>query len=274
MEEGATFQPRAILVADMVGATVNGLRDGPVATYATFSGHVRHMFDPAVRERRQDRQDHRGQGRRHLRGAAAAENAARDIQRRIESEAAPELCLPLSPRRPLRRRHDAARRRSGHRCQYDDAHAGLAPSGGICISGDLFQRLQEPSRARYTYAGSRYLKKIPDPVDVYLCRPDLETTDRPRCAGYPGLRRSALTPLHAWASQTCAFAATMPRHVLAALAQDALALEGLARFRDVLVVSPLGAVAYQPRRTPRASGARAGARIPDPMAHVTSAPIR
>jgi adenylate cyclase len=49
MEREASFEPRAILVADMVGYS-RWLAQQPVATYAAFTSHVRHVFEPAMRE--------------------------------------------------------------------------------------------------------------------------------------------------------------------------------------------------------------------------------
>ena len=48
MVERPTFEPRAILVADMVGYS-RWLAHQPVATHAAFTSHVRDVFEPAVR---------------------------------------------------------------------------------------------------------------------------------------------------------------------------------------------------------------------------------
>ena len=244
MEQEASFEPRAILVADMVGYS-RWLAQQPVATYAAFTSHFRHVFDPAVCARAGRIVKTTGDGIVAIfADATAAEHAARDIQRRIEhADASPDVCL----------RYRVAVHYGTVMILPDDVLGmavnaamhmqGLAPAGGICISGALFRQLPETGQARYAYAGSRYLKKIPDPVDVYLGRSDLDPADRPRSERPPVLRRGALTPLpRLGVADLRVHAEATPRHILAALAHDAL-MEGLSRFRDVLVVSPLGAMA-------------------------------
>ena len=83
-----------MLVADMVGYS-RWLAQQPVATDAAVADHVRHVFDPAVRAHAGQIVKTTGDGILAIfEEAAAAESAARDIQRRIEQgEVAPEVCL-------------------------------------------------------------------------------------------------------------------------------------------------------------------------------------
>lgn len=250
MEQEASFEPRAILVADMVGYS-RWLAQQPVATYAAFTRHVRHVFEPAVRQHAGRIVKTTGDGIvATFEGAGVAENAARDIQRRLEQgDIAPSAELDLLYR--------IAVHYGDVMILPDDVLGiavnaamhmqGLAPPGGICLSGELFRQLEEPRRAHYAYAGSRYIKQIPDPLDIYLCRSDLHASGRARSGALPVLRRSALSPLpRLGLADLRVYSKAAPRRILAALAQDAL-MEGLSRFRDLFVVSPLGVVANKSR---------------------------
>jgi adenylate cyclase len=110
MEE-ASFEPRAILVADMVGYS-RWLAQQPVATHAAFASHVRHVFEPAVRAHAGKIVKTTGDGIVAIfEDAGAAENAAREIQRRGRTwrpRAAPSCGPPVPPCRALRQRHDPA----------------------------------------------------------------------------------------------------------------------------------------------------------------------
>ena len=243
--EGASFEPRAILVADMVGYS-RWLAQQPVATHAAFTSHVRHVFEPAVRAHAGKIIKTTGDGIVALfEDAGAAENAARDIQRRIEQED-----VALRPDVDLRYRlavhygkvmilpEDVL----GIPVNAAMHMQALAPPGGICISGDLFVRLSEAGKAQYSYAGSRYLKNIPDPLELYIARSDRRPSGRDHTAPPPVLQRSVLSPLpRLGIAELRVHTEAAPRQILAALAQDAL-MEGLSRFRDLFVVSPLRTV--------------------------------
>jgi adenylate cyclase len=244
MEE-ASFEPRAILVADMVGYS-RWLAQQPVATYVAFTGHVRHVFEPAVRKHVGKVVKTTGDGIVAMfEDACAAENAARDIQRSIE-----QGDVALRPDVDLRYRVAV---HYGNVMILPDDVLGiavnaamhmqtLAPPGGICISGDLFLQLNEARKAHYSYAGSKYIKNIPDPVELYLARSDLGASARDRTAPPPILRRSVLSPLpRLGIADLRVHTEAAPRHILAAFVQDAL-MEGLSRFRDLFVISPLGTV--------------------------------
>jgi class 3 adenylate cyclase/tetratricopeptide (TPR) repeat protein len=247
MEE-ASFEPRAILVADMVGYS-RWLAQQPVATYAAFTSHVRHVFGPAVRAHAGKVIKTTGDGIVAIFGdAGAAENAARDIQVRMEQGE-----LALHPDVDLRYR--LAVHYGNVMILPDDVLGiavnaamhmqGLAPSGGICISGDLFVQLNETRKAQYSYAGSKYIKNIPDPIELYLARSDFGASARDRTASPPVLRRGVLSPLpRLGIADLRVHTEAAPRHILAAFVQDAL-MEGLSRFRDLFVVSPLGTVVIQ-----------------------------
>jgi adenylate cyclase len=73
----------------------------------------------------------------------------------------------------------------------------IAPAGGLAVSGSVFRALDEPE-LRFRPMGSRHLKNIPEPVEVYEFV-GLPTLGRTSAAMNPGLELPsvAVLPLHA-----------------------------------------------------------------------------
>lgn len=238
MDQQYSFEPHAILVADMVGYS-RWLARQPVATHTTFTIHVRDVFHPAVRAHAGQVVKTTGDGIVAIfKNTHDAEICARDIQTRLRSQdpsSDPEIGLT----------YRVAVHYGKIMILPDDVFGldvnaamhmqGLAPPGGICISGDLFFRLDEQQKAPYTHVGRRYIKNIADPFDVYLYEHQFPATAPP-----PGIRRRVLSPpprlgiaeLHAHTDHES-------QRILATFAQDAL-MENLSRFRDLFTVSPIG----------------------------------
>jgi adenylate cyclase len=245
MVQQPTFEPRAILVADMVGYS-RWLAHQPVATHAAFTNHLRDVFEPAVRAHAGVVVKTTGDGivAIFLR-ASDAESCARDIQSRLEGPA-----VGISPDVDLKYR--VAVHYGKIMVLPSDVfgldvnvaihmHA-LAPPGGICVSGRLFALLDEESKASYTYIGTRYIKNIPDPIDIYLHRQEPRPLDQSSQAGkLPILRRRMLSPPpRLGVAEFRAHVEIESQLIIATLAHDVL-MEILARFRDRFVVCPVGA---------------------------------
>ena len=85
MVERPTFEPRAILVADMVGYS-RWLAHQPVATHVAFTSHLRHVFEPAVRAHAGVVVKTTGDGIVAVfQHPGDAESSARDIQFRLKA---------------------------------------------------------------------------------------------------------------------------------------------------------------------------------------------
>jgi class 3 adenylate cyclase/tetratricopeptide (TPR) repeat protein len=244
MVQQPTYEPHAILVADMVGYS-RWLAHQPVATHSAFMTHVRDVFQPTVRVHAGQVVKTTGDGIVAIfKHTGDAENCARDIQTRLQNRE-----IGIAPDVDLKYR--IAVHYGKIMVVPDDVFGldvnaamhmqSLAPPGGICISGDLFRRLEEQYRTPYTYAGRRYVKNIPEPLDVYLYDYQLGSPRKsPATAQPPTVRRSVLSPpprvgiaeLHAYTEHES-------QRVVAAFAQEAL-MEGLSRFRDLFAVSPIG----------------------------------
>ena len=250
MVQQVGFEPHAILVADMVGYS-QWLARQPVATHAAFTKHVREAFQPSVRGHAGQVVKTTGDGIVAIfKSTGDAESCARDIQTRLKHQEAgstPDVALT----------YRVAVHYGEIMVLPDDVFGlevntamhmqGLAPPGGVCISGNLFFRLDEQDRARYRYVGRRYVKNIPDPLDVYLySQPSPPTT------AAPGVRRRVLSPPpRLGIADLHAFAEHEPQRIIAKFAQDAL-MEGLSRFRDLFAVSPIGTeIAQSSARTGR-----------------------
>src|SRR5687768_13596082 len=84
MAQQPTFEPRAILVADMVGYS-RWLAHQPAATHMAFTNHVRHVFEPAVRAHAGVLVKTTGDGIVAIfEHPGDAESSAREIQSRLE----------------------------------------------------------------------------------------------------------------------------------------------------------------------------------------------
>lgn len=244
MVEHPAFEPRAILVADMVGYS-RWLAQQPAATHTAFTTHVRHVFEPTVRAHAGHVIKTTGDGIIAIfDDTGDAESCAQDIQIRLEAHdigIAPEVQL----------QYRVAVHYGNIMILPDDVFGidvnvamhmqRLASPGGICISRDLFFRLDESRKALYTYAGSKYVKNVPDPLDVYLYNDASGASrDSLKARQPPALRRRMLSPpprvgiadLHVHAEHES-------RRIVATFAQEAL-MEGFARFRDLLAVAPVG----------------------------------
>ena len=208
MVQQVAFEPHAILVADMVGYS-RWLAHEPVATHSVFMVHLRDVFQPSVRAHAGQVVKTTGDGIVAIfKHTGNAESCARQMQSHLQNEVAPEVEL----------KYRIAVHYGRIMVLPDDVFGldvnaamhmqSLAPPAGICISGDLFFRLEEKSKARYTYAGRRYVKNIPEPLDVYLYSHQLGPPDRSRASVQPpAARRGVLSPpprlglpeLHAYA---------------------------------------------------------------------------
>ena len=244
MVQQPNFEPHAILVADMVGYS-RWLAHQPVATHNAFMAHLRDVFQPAVRVHAGQVVKTTGDGIVAIfKNTGDAESCARDMQQQLQ-----DRLTDLAPDVELKYR--VAVHYGNIVVLPDDVFGldvnaamhmqGLAPPGGICISGDLFSRLDEQHRGPYTYAGRRYVKNIPEPLEVYVYNLQLGVSRQSaRTAQPPVFRRGVLSPpprlgiaeLHAYAERAS-------QRVVANFAQEAL-LEGLSRFRDLFAVSPIG----------------------------------
>jgi adenylate cyclase len=249
MVQHPSFEPRAILVADMVGYS-RWLAHQPVATHSAFMTHVREIFEPTVRAHAGQVVKTTGDGIVAIfRQTGDAESCAREIQSRLQDRE-----IGIAPDVELKYR--IAIHYGQIMVLPDDVFGldvnaamhmqSLAPPGGICISGDLFFQLGEQYRTPYTYAGRRYVKNIPEPLDVYLYDYQLGSPYKSLVAAQPPtVRRGVLSPpprigiaeLHAYTERES-------QRVVTAFAQEAL-VEGLSRFRDVFAVSPIGAEVTQ-----------------------------
>ena len=198
MVERPTFEPRAILVADMVGYS-RWLAHQPVATHVAFTSHLRHVFEPTVRAHAGVVIKTTGDGIVAIfHHPGDAESSARDIQSRLEGPA-----VDISAGTELKYRLAV---HYGTIMVFPDDVFGidvnaamhmhaLAPPGGICISGRLFALLDEERKAGYTYTGSKYIKNIQDPIDVYVYRQGPESLGQTlHAGGLPALRRRMLSP--------------------------------------------------------------------------------
>jgi adenylate cyclase len=242
MVQQPTFEPRAILVADMVGYS-RWLAHQPVATHSAFMAHLREVFQPAVRVHAGQVVKSTGDGIVAIfKDTGDAESCARDIQNHLQNDIAPDVEL----------KYRIAVHYGKIMVLPDDVFGldvnaamhmqSLAPPGGICISGKLFFRLEKKYRTPYTYAGRRYVKNIPEPLDVYLYNHQL-APPRPSLASAqpPAVRRSVLSPPpRVGVAELHAYTEHESQRVVVAFAQEAL-MEGLSRFRDLFAVSPIGA---------------------------------
>jgi class 3 adenylate cyclase len=174
MVERPAFEPRAILVADIVGYS-RWLAHQPVATHAAFTNHLRHVFEPAVRAHAGEVIKTTGDGVVAIfRRPDNAERSAREIQSRLAGPA-----IDISPGVDLTYRlavHYGEVMTLPNDVLGIDVNAAmhmqaLAPPGGICVSGQLLAGLSEDHKAAYSHAGRKYIKNIPDPIDVYLLMP-------------------------------------------------------------------------------------------------------
>ncbi len=243
MVQQPSFEPRAILVADMVGYS-RWLAHQPVATHSAFMAHVRDVFQPVVRVHAGQVVKTTGDGIVAIfKDTGDAENCARDIQTGLRSREAgitPEVELKYRIAVHYGKIMVLPGDVFGLAVNAAMHMQGLAPAGGICISGELFFRLDEEYRKPYTYAGRRYVKNIPDPLDMYLYDYQLGAArEDAGIAQPPVLRRSMLSPpprlgiaeLHAYTEHET-------QRVVVTFAQEAL-LEGLSRFRNLFAVSPI-----------------------------------
>ena len=243
MVQQPTFEPRAILVADMVGYS-RWLAHQPVATHAAFTSHVRDVFEPAVRAHAGVVIKTTGDGICAIFPQAGdAERCARDIQSRLEAPA-----VGIGP--DVEMKYRVAVHYGKIMLLPSDVfgidvntamhmHA-LAPPGGICISGRLFALLNEESKAGYTYVGSRYIKNIPDSIDVYLYRQEPRPPDQPSAGKLPVLGRRMLSPPpRLGLAEFRGHVELESQLVIVNIAQDVL-MEILSRFRDLFTVCPVG----------------------------------
>lgn len=243
MVQQPPFEPRAIVVADMVGYS-RWLAHQPVATHAAFMDHLRHVFEPAVRAHAGVFIKTTGDGMVAIfQNPGAAESAAREIQSRLEGPA-----ISINPEVDLEYR--LAVHYGRIMVLPDDVFGidvntamhlqGLAPPGGICISGELFAQLSEESRTLYQFKGSQYIKNIPDPIDVYqYSQGPGSLSRRLRAAQVPLRRRRTLSPLpRLGLAELSAYTEHESQHVIVTLAHDAL-MEALSRFRNLFIVSPI-----------------------------------
>lgn len=243
MVQPPAFEPYAILVADMVGYS-RWLAHQPVATHAAFTNHVRYVFGPAVHARAGEVVKTTGDGIVAIfQRPSDAESSARDIQSRLEGSA-----VEISPEVDLKYRIAV---HYGKIMVFPGDVYGiavnaamhmqdLAPPGGICVSGELFARLDAEGKAAYTYAGSRYIKNLPDPIDVYLLQAPASPPQPLRTGSAPALRRKTLSPLpRLGLAELRGYAEHESQLVVVSLAHDVL-MEGLSRFRDRFVVCPIG----------------------------------
>jgi adenylate cyclase len=244
MVEGPVFEPRAILVADMVGYS-RWLAHQPVATHAAFTNHLRHVFEPAARAHAGEVIKTTGDGIVAIFGRPDdAEGSAREIQSRLAGPA-----IDISPGVDLTYRlavHYGQVMTLPNDVLGIDVNVAmhmqaLAPPGGICVSGQLLAGLGEEHKAAYSHVGRKYIKNIPDPIDVYLLMPDPGSIgERLRTGQLWVSSRRTLSPLpRLGVAELTTYAEHQSQYVVGALAQDAL-LEGLSRFRDLFVISPFG----------------------------------
>jgi adenylate cyclase len=230
-------------VADMVGYS-RWLAHQPVATHSAFMAHLREVFQPAVRGHAGQVVKTTGDGVVAIFAHAGdAESCARDIQTRLRNRDA-----GITPDVELKYR--IAVHYGKIVVLPDDVFGldvnaamhmqGLAPPGGVCISGELFFRLNDKNKARYTYAGRRYVKNIPEPLDVYLYDFQLGAPQGAGSAQLPRLRRRVLSPLpRLGIAELHAYTEHAGQRIVASFAQEAL-LEGLSRFRDLFTIVPVG----------------------------------
>jgi adenylate cyclase len=243
MVQQPTFEPHAILVADMVGYS-RWLATQPGATHAAFTNHLRYVFGPAVRAHAGRVVKTTGDGIVAIfHRPGDAEVSAREIQSRLEGAA-----VGISSGIDLTYR--IAVHYGDIMVLPDDIYGidvnaaihmqTLAPPGGICISRQLFGHLDEESKASYRYAGSKYVKNIPDPFDIYLFHRDHGLLGkRLSSVQPPALHRRTLSPLpRVGIAELRAYAQHESQHVIVSFVHDAL-MEALSRFRDLLIVSPV-----------------------------------
>jgi class 3 adenylate cyclase len=249
VEQGSSFALRAILVADMVGYS-RWLAHQPVATHAAFTHHLRDIFEPAVRAHAGVVIKTTGDGICAIfQQAGYAESCAREIQSRLEGPA-----VGISPDVELKYRiavHYGKIMVLPSDVFGIDVNAAmhmhaLAPSGGICISGRIFALLDEESKAGYNYLGSKYIKNIEDPIDIYLYKQEPRPPDQLSHAGrIPVVRRRMLSPPpRLGLAELRAHAELESQRVIVNIAQDVL-MEILSKFRDLFIVCPIGAQVSQ-----------------------------
>ena len=233
MIQQPAFEPHAILVADMVGYS-RWLAHQPVATHSAFMAHLRDVFQPAVRAHAGQVVKTTGDGIVAIfKNTGDAESCAREIQNRLQHDVAPDVEL----------KYRIAVHYGKIMVLPDDVFGldvnaamhmqNLAPPAGICISGTLFFRLEEESRSRYTYAGRRYVKNIPEPLDVYLYHHQPGSPRQGRASAQPPVvRRGVLSPPpRIGIAELHAYTAHDDQRVVTAFAQEAL-MEGLAVSRS------------------------------------------
>lgn len=240
------FEPHAILVADMVGYS-QWLAHQPLLTHSVFSNHLHEIFLPAVRTHAGRFIKTTGDGIVAIfRDPVDAEECARDIQSQIELADIDGPSTTIVRYRVCVHFGDVIVEPNdvfGIDVNAAIHMQSLAPRGGICVSGDLFLRLDSPHKARYQYKGQKYLKNIPYPLAIYHYRKSADSLGaHPIRQQLPVYRRSFLSPPPRLGLAALRIHTRVKSHgVLAELVRESLA-GGLSRFRDVLTVVPLEAV--------------------------------
>ncbi len=243
-------EPYAILVADMVGYSQR-LAQQPVGTHAAFRGHLHDVFEPTVG-------DHNGRVVKTtgdgivavFADAGQAEHCGREIQLQLQRQTDREPSFaPIKYRIAAHYGSIVVESRDIFGLDVNIAihMQALAPAGGVCVSGALFDLLSEQSREPYRYLGKKYLKNIPNSGHGPYLRPGprrrpvgrYPTTDcRSPDAAISALPQgSASRSSRSWPGR--------PRNsVLANIAHDSLT-SGLSRFADAFTVVPIGATIRQ-----------------------------
>jgi adenylate cyclase len=239
MVQHLRYEPHAILVADMVGYS-RLLAEQPISTHTAFSAHLLGVFHPCVRTCAGRIVKTTGDGFVAIfERASDAEACARAIQAKMESESA--VASEIRYRISAHYGNIIVEPSDVFGIDVNAAihMQALAPTGGICISGNLFLQLRDIEKATYKYMGRKYLKNIPDAIDIYHYT-GMSAHTGPGPPAIPrGFRRRSLSPTpRIGVGCLRLHTPTELGKLLTNIAQDAL-IYGLSRFRDVVAVIPL-----------------------------------
>ena len=239
-----SFEPYAILVADMVGYS-RRLAQQPLETYRAFTDHLKGIFEPGVRRHSGHFIKSTGDGIVAIfKQPDDAESCARDLQTQLRPQ-------DIDPKVGTSIKYRIAVHYGNILLEQNDVWGvdvnttihmeHLAPPGGVCISGAMFNRLRVEGKERYIYIGRKYLKNIVDPVDIYCYDGRNFPSDLEQRLGEPSaLRRRTLSPPpRLGVAELQAFGDVDVRGPIAKIAEETV-LRELSRFRDLFTISRVG----------------------------------